>query len=171
MSYVLAQQRNWLEAGKEPFEFVVCENFKNLRDAVNSGKADAFMWERFTTKKYYDSGEIRQVGDIYTPWPSWMIAAHTSQLEGDNGKRLKKFLDAVNKGIEHFNGNVDEGLEWIAGNLDYTKDDAKEWQKTCTFSSDVTKGDEKMAAEVVDILTKAGVVKEGITAEGIFKSL
>lgn len=36
MSFVLAQQKGWLEAGKEPFEFVVLDNFKNLRDAVNS---------------------------------------------------------------------------------------------------------------------------------------
>jgi hypothetical protein len=36
MPFVLAKQKNWLEPGKEPFEFVILDNFKNLRDAVNS---------------------------------------------------------------------------------------------------------------------------------------
>jgi ABC-type nitrate/sulfonate/bicarbonate transport system substrate-binding protein len=38
MSYVLAQQEGWLdglEKGKDPFEFVVLNDFKNLRDGVN----------------------------------------------------------------------------------------------------------------------------------------
>lgn len=35
MSFVLAQQEGWLEESKEPFEFVVLNDFKNLRDGVN----------------------------------------------------------------------------------------------------------------------------------------
>jgi hypothetical protein len=50
MGFVLAQREGWLEEGREPFEFVVLDNFKGLRDGVNEGKADAFMWEYFTTK-------------------------------------------------------------------------------------------------------------------------
>ena len=26
------------------------------------------MWEYFTTKKHYDSGRLRHIGDIYTPY-------------------------------------------------------------------------------------------------------
>lgn len=50
MGFVLAEERGWLEEGKEPFEFVVLDTFKGLRDGVNGGKAEAFMWEVFTTK-------------------------------------------------------------------------------------------------------------------------
>lgn len=59
MSFVLAEERAWLEEngeGKEPFEFVVCDTFKRLRDAVNEDRADAFMWEYFTTKWVLQGG-------------------------------------------------------------------------------------------------------------------
>ena len=29
---------------------------------------DVFMWETFTTKPFHDSGEVKRVGDITTPW-------------------------------------------------------------------------------------------------------
>jgi hypothetical protein len=65
MGYVLAEQNRWeLERGdgQGPFDWVVLDNFKNLRDGVNGchheGKtADAFMWEHFTSKwvfSFYD---------------------------------------------------------------------------------------------------------------------
>ena len=46
MSYVLADQKRWLEKSKSPFEVVPLGDFKALRDGVNAGdKADFFMWE------------------------------------------------------------------------------------------------------------------------------
>jgi ABC-type nitrate/sulfonate/bicarbonate transport system substrate-binding protein len=46
MSYVLADQKGWLEKSKSPFEVVPLGDFKALRNGVNEGdKADFFMWE------------------------------------------------------------------------------------------------------------------------------
>lgn len=72
MATVLASQRGWSVPG---LKFLVKGNFQNLRDGVNDGSADAFLWETFTSKPYHDSGECSRVGDISTPWPCFMIAA------------------------------------------------------------------------------------------------
>lgn len=50
MGFVLADQQGWLKEEKEPFEFQILNDFKRLRDGVNNGIADAFMWEVFTSK-------------------------------------------------------------------------------------------------------------------------
>lgn len=50
MGFVLADQQGWLNEEKEPFEFQILNDFKRLRDGVNNGIADAFMWEVFTSK-------------------------------------------------------------------------------------------------------------------------
>lgn len=50
MGFVLAEKQGWLKADEEPFEFKILNDFKRLRDGVNDGTADAFMWEIFTTK-------------------------------------------------------------------------------------------------------------------------
>ena len=73
MSFVLALQKGFQ---RQFSDYPVCNTFANLRQSVNSGDSDAFMWEYFTTKKYYDSKEIKMLGNIYTPWPSWVVVKH-----------------------------------------------------------------------------------------------
>ncbi|KAI5797278.1 hypothetical protein FPQ18DRAFT_366455 [Pyronema domesticum] len=166
MGYVLAEQNGWLKQGQEPFEWVILNDFKNLRDAVNKkhteGKeAEAFMWEHFTSKKYYDSGEIKRIGEIYTPWPSWHIVAHKSLAENKEGVATTgAFLEAVDEGVKYFNGHKDEAVEWIAGNLDYSAEDAREWLKTVEFSKDCKLVEKEVVEKTVSILKKAAVVKD-----------
>lgn len=141
MSFVLAHQRNF----PQPFysEFPILSNFKNLRDSVNLkfkegddlSNSDAFMWEHFTSKKYYDNKEIKRIGEIYTPWPSWVITATNKTLE--NPDVIKKFISGLNKGIAHFEKNKEEAVEFISENLDYSKEDAREWLKTVKFNEEI----------------------------------
>ncbi|KAL2754861.1 hypothetical protein ACRALDRAFT_2028113 [Sodiomyces alcalophilus JCM 7366] len=165
MGFVLADQQSWLSSTSSPpfSETVVLNDFKTLRDGVNSGKADFFMWETFTSKKYHDSGEIRRVGEIYTPWSSWKIVAST-RLIGDGGKldpRVKDMFAKVDRGVERFEADPHGAVKWITANLDYSEADATAWLDTVRF----TKGVEGVKSEVVqgcvDILRKAGVLVEG----------
>lgn len=154
MSYVLADQYGWLKSSQLPFEPKVLDTFKNLRAAVNDGEADFFMWEHFTTKRYYDNGELKKIGEIYTPWSSWKIVAR----EPEN-PQLKELAESINKGIKYFWDNKEEAIEYISTNLDYSAEDANEWMKTVEFSKDVTGVDPKVVQKTVDILGKAGVLK------------
>jgi ABC-type nitrate/sulfonate/bicarbonate transport system substrate-binding protein len=163
MGFVLADQNGWLESGssKPPFEVLVLDTFKNLRDAVNDGTADFFMWEHFTSKRYYDNGEIRRVGEIYTPWSSWKIVTRDAKDE-----RLEDMAVAINKGIEYFRDNQKEVVEYISSELDYSKEDAEEWLKTVTFAQNVRGVDEKVIQKTIQILGKAGVLDgKGVSAE------
>lgn len=163
MGYVLADQHGWLTASTpEPFsDTVVLQNFKNLRDAVNSGEADFFMWEHFTSKRYYDSGEIRRVGEIYTPWSSWKIVARTGLAEGGLDERVVDLFEKLDKGIEHFRGNQEEAVRFISTNLDYSEEDAREWLKTVRFADKTEGVDGKVVGSCVAALQKAGVLREG----------
>jgi len=156
MGFVLAQVNGWLKEGEEPFEFVILDDFKGLRDGVNSGKADAFMWEYYTSKKYYDSNEIKKLGEIYTPWPSWHIVASNNLPITTVGP----FLEAVNEGIAYFNTHKDEAVEYISTHLDYSKEDAQEWLGTVEFADDVRKIDENAINDTLKVLREAGVVKD-----------
>lgn len=162
MGFVLADQQGWLTPGsaQQPFsDNVVLNNFANLRDAVNSGEADFFMWEHFTQKRYFDSGEIRRVGEIYTPWSSWKIVASTD-LPADDA-RVQTLFEKLDHGVAHFNENQEEAVKYIYTNLDYTEADAREWLKTVKFPSQ-TKGVKAETVEsCVAILQKAGVLVAG----------
>ncbi|KAI9706906.1 MAG: hypothetical protein M1820_004685 [Bogoriella megaspora] len=157
MAYVLAEKHGWLgQTGESPFEFVPLENFKNLREGVNSKKADFFMWEHFTSKRYFDNGEIKRIGEIYTPWSSWKIVAKDPKDE-----RLETMAQRINEGIVYFNDNHDEAIEYISSELDYSADDARAWIKTVEFPKDVRGVDPGVIDETVGLLSKAGVLDKG----------
>ncbi|KAL0466021.1 hypothetical protein QR685DRAFT_575644 [Neurospora intermedia] len=173
MGYVLADQRDWLvpttavgthmETASPFSDFVVLNTFKNLRDAVNSGQADFFMWEHFTSKKYYDSGEIRRVGEIYTPWSSWKIVASTKLFDEQKklDERVEEAMEMINEGIKHFEEHQDEAVKYISTELDYSEEDAREWLKTVKFPKKVQGVDQAVIDKTVNILRKAGVLTEG----------
>jgi ABC-type nitrate/sulfonate/bicarbonate transport system substrate-binding protein len=176
MSYVLADQQGWLDTSKEEPPFLVepLETFARLREGVNKGTADFFMWEHFTSKRYYDNGEIKRVGEIYTPWSSWKIVAVNALLnpsnwsEGKNASQpalkeeLEDALKKINKGVRHFEENQEEAVQYISTKLDYSEEDAKEWLKTVRFAHDVRGVDRSVVKKTVGLLQKAGVLGEAI---------
>jgi ABC-type nitrate/sulfonate/bicarbonate transport system substrate-binding protein len=143
----------------------VLNTFEKLRQAVNSGEADFFMWEHFTSKRYYDNGEIRRVGEIYTPWSSWKIVASTN-LDA-NDARIDELFTKLDEGIKHFNENPEEAVKYISTELDYSEEDAREWLKTVRFPGHTKGVDGSVINKTVDILRKAGVLVEdkGMEAE------
>jgi hypothetical protein len=116
-------------------------------------ETDENRWEHFTSKRYYDSGEIKRIGDIYTPWASWKIVA--SEPEDPRVKELFSYLD---KGIEHFRKNQEEAVEYISTNLDYSAEDAREWLKTVDFVDQTSDAGVEDIKKTIDILGKAGVL-------------
>ena len=161
MGFVLADQQGWLSADAQPYSnTAILNTFENLRKAVNSGEADFFMWEHFTSKRYYDTQEIKRVGEIYTPWSSWKIVASTN-LIGDNGKpdeRVENLFQKLDQGISHFNDNNDEAVQYISTELDYSEEDAREWLKTVRFPKHTQGVSQETIESCVQILRKAGVL-------------
>ncbi|ODV88674.1 hypothetical protein CANCADRAFT_57809 [Tortispora caseinolytica NRRL Y-17796] len=151
MASVLKEQSKW------PVDptFKVLGTFEQLRNGVNDSSADIFMWERFTSKKYLDSGEIKEIGEIYTPWPSWVIVASKSVQESE----YIPCLEAIDKGINYFDNNKDEAVAYIAENLDYSLEDATTWLGTVQFNTPTVKGIDKAVVEkTAKTLLNAGVV-------------
>lgn len=169
MSFVLGRHLKL----NDPFfsGYPVCSNFKNLRDSVNHKTqdsnlySDAFMWEHFTSKKYFDSKEIKKIGEIYTPWPSWVITVR-SDLLNEQRENIQDFLRTITKGIEYFNSHGEEAVSLIASNFDYSPEDATEWMKTVRFNRALNEGTfdrESVIHRTASVLQDAGVlVKDDI---------
>ena len=169
MGFVLADKQGWLQTATttsstpSPFEVVPLQTFEKLREGMNNNTADFFMWEHFTSKKYYDNGEIKRIGEIYTPWSSWKIVAST-KLVGAAGRsvdnRLQELFAKIDKGVQYFEGHRDEAVTYISTALDYSEEDAREWMKTVRFCRKVEGVDVVVIQKTVEILQKAGVLGE-----------
>ncbi|KAF9343399.1 hypothetical protein BGX26_005795 [Mortierella sp. AD094] len=138
--YVLAEQEGWLKGSspadpeyKAPFEFKILNTFQNMRDSVNDGSSDAFLWEKFTTKPYHDSKEVRPVDTITPPWPAFMIAASTRCLpmseDPQRQATLARFLRGLSNATQHFVDpeNYNESIAFVQQKMSYTQQDVQDW--------------------------------------------
>ena len=169
MGFVLADEQGWLnenQSSEGPFEVVPLQTFEKLRNGVNDSTVDFFMWEHFTSKRYYDNGEIKRIGEIYTPWSSWKIVASTKVLKNKEDKRLDDLFEKIDKGVRYFEKNQAEAVKYISTSLDYSEEDAKEWLKTVRFASATKNVDVAVIQKTVTTLQKAKVLgDDGMSAE------
>ena len=70
--------------GLQDLKFHVSNTFAGLRDDVNAGTADFFLWERFTTKPWVDRGELLAMGEVPTPWTAFSIASKVQPITGEH---------------------------------------------------------------------------------------
>ena len=170
MGFVLADQQGWLSpSSSPPFENVPLQTFEKLRQGVNDSTVDFFMWEHFTSKRYYDNGEIKRIGEIYTPWPSWQIVASSALLKSINGtgdSRLTDLFEKIDKGVAYLDQHHREAIEYIGTELDYSKADAGVWLTTVRFASRTEGVNISVIEKTIDVLKKAGVLADtGMQAE------
>ena len=128
------------------------------------------MWEHFTSKRYHDTGAIRRIGEIYTPWPSWHIVARSELVGGDDDEkeaRIEEVLEKLNLGITYFREHQDEAVQYISTELDYEAQDAREWLSTVKFADDVRGVRGSVVRETVEVLKKAGVLGPEVSVEGM----
>ena len=122
MAYVNADNQNW-DLSKQKFEVV--KNLDGGRAYLTQGKADYFLWEKFTTKPFVDSGEFRIIGECPTPWPSFVIAVREDVLL-THYDEVKLLLETVNESCKRVKENP-KSVEEIAKRYDLKKEDVAVW--------------------------------------------
>jgi hypothetical protein len=200
MSFVLSKQQGWLE---DSFNPVVLGPFPSLRNGVArfptedgdptkapaetnmpNPSADFFMWEQFTTKPYFQPVDpttnpdppLKKIGEIYTPWPSWLIVASTSSFPNPaTDVNLENLLNLLDRGIQDFEANPDGVVNLLkTGELGctYAEEDAREWMKDVKFAKPTTRGlDSKIVDNVVDVLKGATVIAEELSSTEAVKTV
>lgn len=121
---------------QECLEFVVANNFENLKKGIEEDKFDIFMWETFTTKPDFDSNRLRKLGDIQTPWPAFSFVTST-HLSLEREQLIQNSLfPALAEGVQLFLSDKDRAVSDIVSSFGHRADDAKEWlgrvQYSCT---------------------------------------
>ena len=91
MSYIMAHQN---QLKPENMKFNVVGDVYGGLWALENREAQVFLWEKFTTQPYVDQRKCRRVGEVYTPWPSFVIAARNEVIE-NHPKELKKVIEVI----------------------------------------------------------------------------
>lgn len=133
MAYINAQNNGWdLESD---LKFEVIKNLDGAVEGLTSGKADYFLWEKFTTKPLVDNGTFRRIGNCPSPWPCFVIAVREEFLD-ENKNQVKTILNIINSTTSEFK-NIPSIDKTIANRYDQKLSDVKEWLKLTEWSQEV----------------------------------
>jgi len=129
MSYVNAQNQNW---DTNTLQFEIVNTIDGAVEALTTGSADYFMWERFMTKPLVDKGIFRRVADCPTPWPCFVIAVRNEFLE-TNKQTIALLLEIINNTSEEFKDipSIDRTL---ASKYHQKLEDIQEWLSLTKWS-------------------------------------
>lgn len=149
MASVMAMQHGWTDDDGRVTDlaFKVNDSFVNLRNSVNDGSTSAFMWETFTTAPYFHSGEVRRIGIVPTPWPSWTIAASQATTLETSPQRalLDTFLHKLQETIDEFTSEKsfaeDRPAQFMLQEFPhYKRQDVDDWLSTARWVRDPRQG-------------------------------
>jgi ABC-type nitrate/sulfonate/bicarbonate transport system substrate-binding protein len=129
MAFVNAQNNNW---NTEKLEFEIVNTIDGAVEALTSGKADYFMWERFMTKPLVDKGIFRRIADCPTPWPCFVIAVRNEVLE-KHPQTISRILEIINATTSEFK-DIPSINRTLASKFDQKIEDINEWLSLTKWS-------------------------------------
>ncbi len=136
MALVHANQAGW-DTSKLKFN-VVGDVYGGLW-ALENCEADAFLWEKFTTKPFVDKGKCRCIGEVVTPWPCFVIAVRTKILE-QHSELITEMCKIAGERANELK-NKDESIQTFSWRYHLEPSDVKLWlsETNWNYTMDFTK--------------------------------
>jgi len=144
------------ELKKEQFEVI-----KNLDGALASLvnlETDVFYWEKYTTKPFVDSGQLRRVGEYKTPWPCFVIAATDDILKREPDNVIRA-LRTIHDSCDNFMQD-DEAIKMVSERFGQKMKDVERWYHSTEWAMHGWVSD-KMLRSVVYHLRAAEIIGDG----------
>ncbi len=133
MAYINAENNEWdLE---KDLDFEIIKNLDGAVEGLTSGKADYFLWEKFTTKPLVDDGIFRHIGNCPSPWPCFVIAVREDFIES-NKADLETILEIINNTTSEFK-EIPSIDKTIANRYEQQLEDVQEWLNITEWSQNL----------------------------------
>jgi ABC-type nitrate/sulfonate/bicarbonate transport system substrate-binding protein len=144
-------------------QFDVIKNLDGALESLTNLETDVFYWEKYTTKPWVDSGQLRRVGEYKTPWPCFVIAATDDILkrEPDNVIRI---LRTIHDSCDSFMQN-ENAIQLVSERFKQKLNDVERWYHNTEWAIHGWVSD-KMLKSVIfhlraaDIITKEEKIPE-----------
>lgn len=78
MAYVLAKRENW---NSNELQFEIVDNLDGALSRYESDPDAIFLWEKYTTMPWVQSGQLRRIGEVPSPWPCFGISCRQEVID------------------------------------------------------------------------------------------
>ena len=106
-------------------QFTIIKNLDGALESLGDLSTDVFYWEKYTTKPWVDSGQLRRIGEFVTPWPCFVIAATDEILEREPEvviRMLRTIHDSCDKFMQ-----TNDNIPLVAERYELKRKDAERW--------------------------------------------
>lgn len=139
-------------------QFVVIKNLDGALESLEQLSSDVFYWEKYTTKPYVDSGQLRRIGEFITPWPCFMIAA-TNDILKRAPEAIIRMLRTIHDSCDQFM-QTQESIPLVAARYGQQLKDVERWYHSTEWAIHGWVSN-KMLRSVVHNLQVAAIIEEG----------
>ena len=136
-------------------QFKIIKNLDGALASLSSTETDVFYWEKFTTKPFVDNGTLRRVGEFYTPWPCFVIAATDDVLER-NPEGIIRMLRTIHDSCDRFMQN-ETAIDMVSSRYEQKLEDVERWYHATEWAIHGWVSN-KMLSSVLYNLQLAGIV-------------
>lgn len=133
MAHVLAKKQGW---NLEDLNFKIVGNLDGALQKMDSSIPELFLWEKYTTKPWVDTGELKRIGEIPSPWPCFVTVA-TENIMNNFGDLIVELRDLVYQKSLELQRNPSTPSE-ISIEYQLKIEDVQEWLKQTEWESSST---------------------------------
>ncbi len=141
-------------------QFTVINDLNGALRSLNALETDVFYWEKYTTKPYVDSGQIRRIDEYLTPWPCFVIAA-TDKILDQHPEKVDLLLDLIQESCQSFMSD-NSVIPTVAKRYDQQLKDIERWYHSTEWATNSWVSD-KMIKSVIYHLNSAEIINENMT--------
>lgn len=131
MAMIHAEQRGE-KLTKE--DFVVIDSLEGAIESLSKNETQVFYWEKFMTKKYVDSGDLRLIGEFSAPWSSFLITASDKAM-AEHKQAIHIAMEVINDASIRFKNDKSAPAELKKRFALNTKDVSK-WLGATVWNTD-----------------------------------
>jgi sulfonate transport system substrate-binding protein len=106
-------------------QFTVIKNLEGALESLKKHETDVFYWEKYTTKPYVNSGKLKRIGEFYTPWPCFVIAASDKILK-EQPENIIRLLRTIHDSNDKFMQN-EYSVNLVSERYGQKLKDVKRW--------------------------------------------
>jgi len=148
-------------------QFKVVGNLNGARQSLADKFSNLFLWEKFTTKPFVDSGELKRLTNHKTPWPCFVFSATDAAL-AEKKASILKVMEIVLQRAQVLKQDP-KATSLIANRYGLKEKDVKVWLQDTDWESK-RNVNLPVINNCIDILKDLNIIKTDLEIDNIIAS-